>query len=112
MNCHGPFSIGLPPSFPYLAGQYASYMQLQFALWKQGKRKNDPLNVMKDIAMRLNDENIRAVSLYFESVHPQQGEEKGEEHGGTAGHKEHGETAKHGESEEHGEHESHEHGGH
>jgi hypothetical protein len=53
----------------------------------------------------LSDENIRAVSLYFESVRAQQEEEKGEEHG-TAGHEEHGE------SEEHGEHESHGHGGH
>lgn len=68
--CHGRNGQGMPPSFPYLAGQYALYSELQMRLWKEGVRNNDPLDVMQDIARRMSDEDIRAVSLYFESVRP------------------------------------------
>lgn len=68
--CHGEAGTGLAPSFPYLAGQYAPYTELQLRLWKQGMRKNDPLGVMKRIAERLSDEEIRALALYFETVRP------------------------------------------
>lgn len=70
VSCHGPGGTGMPPSFPYLAGQYTSYMELQFQLWQGGIRRNDPLDVMADIAMRLSQQDIRAVSLYFETVRP------------------------------------------
>jgi cytochrome c553 len=70
VNCHGPAGAGVPPSFPRLAGQYASYQAFQFRLWKEGVRQNDPLGVMREIASRLTDEQIRAVSVYFENVRP------------------------------------------
>lgn len=70
VNCHGPAGTGLPPSYPYLAGQYAQYQMLQLRLWREGVRDNDPLNVMREIALRMTEEQIRAVSLYFESVRP------------------------------------------
>jgi cytochrome c553 len=68
VNCHGPQGRGLPPSFPYLAGQYAPYFELQMQLWKRGERNNDPLGVMKHIADQLSDDQIRALALYFESL--------------------------------------------
>lgn len=68
--CHGPKGAGNPPSIPYLAGQYAPYIELQMQLWKQNIRQNDPLNVMKNIANRLSAADIRAVALYFETIRP------------------------------------------
>lgn len=70
VNCHGPSGTGMEPSFPYLASQYASYTELQLQLWQQGKRQNDPLNVMADIAKRMSADDIRAVAAYFASVRP------------------------------------------
>lgn len=68
--CHGPNGAGNPPSFPYLAGQYAPYTELQMRFWKENIRQNDPLDVMRDIAKRLSEEDVRAVALYFETVRP------------------------------------------
>ena len=68
--CHGEDGAGNPPLFPYLAGQYAPYTELQMQLFKRGMRSNDPLAVMRDIAEDLSDEDIRAVALYFEWLRP------------------------------------------
>lgn len=70
VNCHGPAGIGMPPSYPYLAGQYAGYGELQLRLWQEGTRNNDPGDVMEIIAKLMTPEDIRAVSLYFETVRP------------------------------------------
>jgi cytochrome c553 len=68
--CHGADGAGNPPLFPYLAGQYAPYTELQMQLFKQGVRANDGLGVMRAIADGLSDEDIRAVALYFEWLRP------------------------------------------
>lgn len=68
--CHGANGAGNPPSFPYLAGQYAPYTELQLRFWKQGIRRNDPLNVMRAIAKRLSEEDIDALARYFETIRP------------------------------------------
>jgi cytochrome c553 len=70
VNCHGASGTGLAPSFPYLAGQYAGYIELQLKLWQQGVRRNDPLNVMADIARRMGPQEIEAVAAYFGSAPP------------------------------------------
>lgn len=70
VNCHGRAGAGMPPSFPYLAGQFARYMRDQFAAWKDGSRRNDPLNVMRDIAARLGNDDITALAEYFAQVWP------------------------------------------
>jgi cytochrome c553 len=68
--CHGEDGAGNPPLFPYLAGQYAPYTELQMRLFKSGERANDPLGVMRGIAEDLSDKDIRAVALYFEWLRP------------------------------------------
>jgi cytochrome c553 len=68
--CHGRNGTGDPPLFPYLAGQYAPYVELQLQLWKQGVRRNDPLDVMANIAEALSGDDIRAVALYYEWLRP------------------------------------------
>lgn len=68
--CHADAGVGLAPSFPYLAGQYAEYLERQLLLWKRGERTNDPLEVMAEIARRLSDDEIRALAFYFARVRP------------------------------------------
>jgi cytochrome c553 len=68
--CHGADGSGNPPAFPYLAGQYAPYTELQLQLYKRGVRVNDSLRVMREIADGLSDQDIRAVALYFEWLRP------------------------------------------
>jgi len=67
-SCHGEAGRGGPPVAPVLAGQYAPYVVAQLQRWKEGRRGGDPLNVMRQIAMQMSDEDIRAVAAYFEAV--------------------------------------------
>jgi cytochrome c553 len=68
--CHADAGVGIAPSFPYLAGQYADYTEKQLSMWKAGERRNDPLDVMAEIARRLEEDEIRALALYFARVRP------------------------------------------
>lgn len=70
INCHGPEGVGLPPTYPYLAGQYAPYIEAQMKAWKTGQRKGDGFGIMENIAKRLTDEEIRAVAAYYASIRP------------------------------------------
>ena len=70
VNCHGPSGTGNPPTVPYIAGQYASYMTHQLDLWKRGIRENDALGVMSAIASKMTEEDMRAVSEYYARVRP------------------------------------------
>lgn len=70
MNCHGPDGVGLPPTYPYLAGQFALYLEGELMDWKTGARRGDGFGIMEDIARRLSDEEIAAVSLYYASLRP------------------------------------------
>jgi cytochrome c553 len=77
--CHGPNGTGNPPLFPYLAGQYAPYIELQLQLWKDGVRRNDGLDVMADIAERLTEDDIRAVAAWYAWLRPEaEDEDEGE----------------------------------
>lgn len=69
-GCHGPRGAGNGPVYPYLAGQFAPYLQNQLILWKQGKRGGDPMNIMAMIAKAMTEDQIRAVSVYYASVRP------------------------------------------
>ncbi|MDX1656483.1 MAG: c-type cytochrome, partial [Candidatus Competibacteraceae bacterium] len=63
-ECHADSGAGVPPSFPYRAGQFADYTAAQLLAWKQGRRRNDPLEVMADIAAKLTEEEIQGLALY------------------------------------------------
>jgi cytochrome c553 len=66
-NCHGIGRAGEPPAIPYLAGQYASYIALEWRMWRRGFRKNSP-GAMACLAERLNDQEIAAAAAYYEQV--------------------------------------------
>lgn len=65
VNCHGSGSEGIPPSVPGIAGQNPTYTAAQLTLWKEGVRKNDPMNVMGAIAAKMTEDDIQAVSDYL-----------------------------------------------
>ena len=66
-NCHGAGGSGAPPTVPYLAGQYASYITLALQMWQKGLRKNSP-DAMALIAKKLGDQDIAAVAAYYQQV--------------------------------------------
>lgn len=70
VNCHGPDGIGLPPTYPYLAGQYTLYLESQLLAWKNGTRAGDGFGIMEEIARRMTEEEIHAVSQYYASIRP------------------------------------------
>lgn len=70
VGCHGPGGTGMPPDTPYLAGLSPRYLELQLQLWADGRRSNDVLGVMADVARRLSPEDRRAVARYFGSLPP------------------------------------------
>ena len=63
-GCHGPAGAGLPAQFPRLAGQYAEYTETQLKAFRLGDRANDPEKMMRMIAAKLSDAEIKAVSEY------------------------------------------------
>ena len=70
INCHGPNARGLPPIFPALVGQPASYTAEQLRKWQSGRRSNSVGAVMEHIAMRLNEREIVAVAAYLANLRP------------------------------------------
>lgn len=67
-RCHGENGHGVPPIFPPLAGQHASYLSAQMKAWQNGARVNDPQQLMKSVADKLTDEEITAVATYLANL--------------------------------------------
>lgn len=67
-KCHAPGGTGVAPSFPPLAGQHAGYTVSQLQAWKTGTRTNDPLLLMKTVAEKLSDDDMRAVAAYVATL--------------------------------------------
>jgi cytochrome c553 len=63
-GCHGPAGAGIPAQYPRIAGQYADYIAAQLKAFKDGARANDPNGMMRGVAARLTDREIRAVAEY------------------------------------------------
>jgi len=63
-GCHGPAGAGIPAQYPRIAGQYADYIAAQLKAFKEGARANDPNGMMRGVAARLTDREIRAVAEY------------------------------------------------
>lgn len=68
--CHGPTGRGNPAaSVPSVRGQYAVYSAAQLRAYASGTRKSDgPTREMRDIAARLSEEDILAVSSYMQGL--------------------------------------------
>lgn len=66
-GCHQEDGRG-NPRFPLLAGQYAEYTLNEMRLFAGGIRDNDRGLVMQSVALRMNEEEMRAVSEYLMSM--------------------------------------------
>lgn len=63
--CHGPAGAGIPSAgYPRIGGQHATYLVGALEKYRSGERDTDPASMMRDIASRMSDEEIRAVSSY------------------------------------------------
>ena len=68
--CHGAKGQGLPTAgYPALGGQHAAYTQKQLQSFRTAVRSNDPNSMMQDIAARLSDVEIKAVSSYIQGLY-------------------------------------------
>ncbi len=64
-SCHAANGVGMPAQFPRLAGQHAEYTAAQLTAFRGGQRANDPAHMMRAIAAKMNDQEIKAVSEYI-----------------------------------------------
>jgi cytochrome c553 len=65
-GCHSPNGAGIPSQYPRVSGQHADYTASQLVAFRDGVRKNSPQ--MSQIATKLNDREIRAVSDYISGL--------------------------------------------
>lgn len=64
-GCHGPDGSGVLHAAPYIAGQSAEYIASALKAFQAGTRKNDAGELMRSVAVRLDENDIAAVSGYF-----------------------------------------------
>lgn len=70
MACHGPSGRGNPAAkYPSLSGQWAEYTKLQLMAFKSEARANDLNAVMRDVATKMSNDEIEAVSNYIQGLH-------------------------------------------
>lgn len=70
--CHGIPGQGANPHplYPRLAGQHPEYLELQLRLWRAGVRGGTAAaQIMTAVASRMSDNQIKAVALYYASMH-------------------------------------------
>ena len=63
-GCHGPAGAGNPVQYPRLGGQFAEYIVAQLKAFKEGARSNDPNGMMRGVAARMSEREMRAVAEY------------------------------------------------
>ena len=61
--CHSPNGAGMPAQYPRLGGQHAEYTTAQLTGFRDGIRKNNLQ--MSQVAAKMNDREIKAVSDYI-----------------------------------------------
>jgi cytochrome c553 len=51
-----------------LAGQHATYLESSLKLYRDGTRANDPNGMMREVAARMSDAEIAAVSQFVQGL--------------------------------------------
>jgi cytochrome c553 len=75
-GCHGPAGAGIPVQFPRIGGQHAEYLEAQLKAFRASGadpkdpngRANDPNKMMRMVAVKLNDAEIKAVADYVSGL--------------------------------------------
>ncbi|MDH5424200.1 MAG: cytochrome c4 [Gammaproteobacteria bacterium] len=66
MGCHSPSGAGNPGAkFPSLKGQHAKYTAKQLRDFRDNNRKNDAGKMMRNVALRMTNEEIEAVAQFI-----------------------------------------------
>lgn len=71
VNCHGEDGKGKSPNnsvFPVVGGQHKDYLVKQLNDFRSGTRSNDPAGMMGDIAKKMTNDEIDAVSEYLSGL--------------------------------------------
>ena len=74
--CHGPAGAGIPAQFPRIGGQYSDYLEVQLKAFRASGadpkdpngRDNDPNRMMRMIAVKMTDPEIKAVADYISGL--------------------------------------------
>ncbi len=67
-SCHGPQGQGIPTQFPRLAGQHSDYIYAQLEAFRLGNRANDAAKMMRSIATKMTDADMKAVAAYIQGL--------------------------------------------
>lgn len=67
-SCHGPQGKGIPTQFPRLAGQHSDYIYAQLNAFRVGNRANDAAKMMRSIAAKMTDADMKAVAAYVQGL--------------------------------------------
>lgn len=67
-SCHGAQGQGIPVQFPRLAGQHTDYVYDQLNKFRTGERANDAAKMMRTIAAKMTDADMRAVAIYIQGL--------------------------------------------
>lgn len=71
LACHGPTGRGNgPAAWPAIAGQHADYLAAQLDAYRSKERTTDgDTQMMRNVAARLTDDDIKAVTSYIQGLH-------------------------------------------
>jgi cytochrome c553 len=70
IGCHGPSGAGNPAArFPALSGQHAKYVENQLVAFSSGARRNDAGKMMRSVAEKMTEKEIKAVASYVQGLH-------------------------------------------
>ena len=67
-SCHGPQGKGIPVQFPRLAGQHSEYIYTQLNAFRVEARSNDAAKMMRTIAAKMTDADMKAVASYIQGL--------------------------------------------
>ena len=67
-SCHGAQGQGIPVQFPRLAGQHSDYIYTQLNDFRVGTRANDGAKMMRTIAAKMTDADMKAVASYIQGL--------------------------------------------
>jgi len=69
MGCHSPSGKGNGPAgWPSLKGQHPEYIVSQLKAFKEGIRANDAGKMMRNVSVRMSDQEMKAVAAYIAGI--------------------------------------------
>jgi cytochrome c553 len=69
MGCHSPNGSGnAPAAYPALKSQHPEYIAIQLQKFKDGSRANDAGKMMRNVANRMSEAEMKAVSAYVAAL--------------------------------------------